>query len=259
VTALAPAPRGFGDALADLRHVQKTSKGAPAYSRFVNRRLGRILAAAAFTVGMTPNQVTMVSAAFTFAGIGTIASFAPSPASALAASLLLLVGYALDSADGQLARLRGGGSVAGEWLDHVVDAIKITAMHLAVLVNWYRFTDASTAELLIPLAYQAVASVQFFVIMLNDRIRRAQRGSSEMLLQGEGSSSTLYSLAVLPTDAGFLFLTLSLMFWQTGFRWIYGTLMAANAAFLMLALVKWYREMRAYDRIRNPSATGSAR
>lgn len=242
-----PTPRGFRDALAGLRHAQKTSKGAPAYSRLVNRRLGRVLAAAAYTLRMTPNQVTAVSAAFTFAGIATIAAVSPSPASSAAVCVLLVVGYALDAADGQLARLRGGGSIAGEWLDHVVDAVKIASLHLAVLINWYRFVDRSDAQLLIPIGFQVTASVLFFVIILNDRIRRAERGSSKMLLAGEGTSSALYSLAVAPTDYGLLCVGFALMSWEPGFLWLYGALMVANAAFALLALAKWYREMRGYD------------
>jgi phosphatidylglycerophosphate synthase len=238
---------GFREALAGLRHAQKTSKGAPAYSRLVNRPLGRLFAAAAYTVGMTPNQVTAVSAAFTFAGIATICTVSPSPASSVAVALLLVVGYALDAADGQLARLRGGGSIAGEWLDHVVDAVKIASLHLAVLINWYRFVDRTDAQLLIPIGFQVTASVLFFVIILNDRIRRAQRGSSAMILAGEGRSSPLYSLAVVPTDYGLLCVSFVLMAWEAGFLWVYGALMAANAAFALLALAKWYREMRGYD------------
>jgi phosphatidylglycerophosphate synthase len=238
---------GFREALAGLRHAQKTSKGAPAYSRLVNRPLGRLLAAAAYTVGMMPNQVTAVSAAFTFAGIGTICTVEPSPASSAAVCLLLVAGYALDAADGQLARLRGGGSIAGEWLDHVVDAIKIASLHLAVLVNWYRFADRTDAQLLVPIGFQVTASVLFFVTILNDRIRRAQRGSSAMILAGEGRSSTLYSLAVVPTDYGLLCVSFALMFWEAGFLWVYAALMAANATFALLALAKWYREMRRYD------------
>jgi phosphatidylglycerophosphate synthase len=240
-------PQGFGEALAGLGRAQKTSKGGPAYSRLVNRRLGRLLAAVAFTVGATANQVTAVSALLTFAGISTIALVSPTAASSAAICLLLVGGYALDSADGQVARLRGGGSIAGEWLDHVVDAIKIAALHMAVLVSWYRFSDASDLQLLIPIGYQVVASVMFFVIILNDRIRRAQRGTSGMLLAGDGESSIFYSLAVLPTDYGLLCLVLSLLFWEAAFRMTYAALFLANSAFLLLALIKWYREMRSYD------------
>lgn len=251
-----PAPRGFQEALVRLGRAQKTSKGAPAYSRLVNRRLGRLLAAVAATAGMTPNQVTAVSALFTFAGIASIAAASPTPVTSVGASLLLVAGYALDAADGQLARLRGGGSIAGEWLDHVVDAFKIGSLHLAVLVSWYRFGDHSDVELLVPIAYQVTASVLFFVMILDDRIRRAQRASPEMLVEGDGSSSLLYSLAVVPTDYGLLCLAIAPMSWPAGFLWIYTALMVANVVFLGLALVKWYREMDGYDRARRQPVAG---
>ena len=235
----------FRSSLAALQRAQKTSKGAPAYSRLVNRPLGRVFAAVAHQARATPNQVTAISAVFTFTGIALIALVEATPVVSIAVALLLVVGYALDAADGQLARLRGGGSVSGEWLDHVVDAIKIACLHTAVLVNWYRFEHASDRRLLIPLAFQIVASIMFFVIILNDQIRRAHRRSTKMILQGEGSSSTLYSLAVMPTDYGLLCVSFALMSW-TGFVWVYGLLLAANAAFMVLALSKWYREMVGY-------------
>jgi hypothetical protein len=68
-----------------------------------------------------------------------------------------------------------------------------------------------------------------------------------MILAGEGRSSALYSLAVVPTDYGLLCVSFVLMAWDAGFLWVYGALMAANAAFALLALAKWYREMRGYD------------
>jgi hypothetical protein len=75
----------------------------------------------------------------------------------------------------------------------------------------------------------------FFVIILNDRIRPAQRGSTAMRLAGEGASTTLYSLAAVLTDCGLLCLSFVLMFWETGFLSIYTALFVSNLAFLMLA------------------------
>jgi phosphatidylglycerophosphate synthase len=46
-------------------------------------------------------------------------------------TVVLVLGYALDAADGQLARLRGGGSSLGEWLDHMIDSAKVVGPHLA--------------------------------------------------------------------------------------------------------------------------------
>ncbi len=71
--------RTFRAALNRTGDVQKTSKGAPAYSRYINRRLGRYLAAAAYALHMTPNQVTLVSATFSYGAIAAIALAGPTP------------------------------------------------------------------------------------------------------------------------------------------------------------------------------------
>ena len=63
-----------------------------------------------------------------------------------------------------------------------------------------------------------------------------------MRMQGDGSSSWLYSFAVLPTDYGLLCLVFGLLFWVQGFLVVYTFLFVANLAFLCLALPKWYRE-----------------
>lgn len=234
----------YGDAVLALRAAQKTSKGAPAYSRFVNRPLGRRFAALAHLAGATPNQVTLVSALFTFAGLGLVAWARPSPASSLLVALLLALGYGLDAADGQLARLRGGGSAAGEWLDHVVDALKQSSVHLLVLVCWYRFYDLDPLWLLLPIAFQIVDSTQFFALILTDQLRRMHREDRGTIRAGQGRSSLLYSLAVVPTDYGLMCLIFGLLWWQPVFVAAYGLMFIANAAFLALALPKWFREVK---------------
>ena len=242
---MVPAPRmSFGDALAALRSRQKTSKGAPAYGDTSTAPSGGF--AAGVRAPAQPKPGHRHRAACTFSGIAVIALVDPTPLSAVACSLLLVVGYALDAADGQLARLIDGGSVAGEWLDHVVDAAKISTIHLAVLLNWHEFSDRSDAFLLVPVGYQIVASVMFFTVILNDQLRRAHRGTTDMVLAGDGRSSTGYSLAVIPTDYGLLCVVFALLASATVFDVVYTLLFAANAVFLLLALAKWFREMRAY-------------
>src|SRR5206468_3735903 len=117
-------PPGRREVVIRLAGAQKSNRGAAGYSRWVNRRLGRQIAAVAYLRGLTPNQVSAISAVFTFAAIASLAVFRPDWLLAVLATVALLTGYAFDSADGQLARLRGGGSPAGEWLDHVLDALK---------------------------------------------------------------------------------------------------------------------------------------
>ena len=245
-TPAAPRPRPaetFGQTLARLGGAQKGALGAPAYSRFVNRRMGRFLAAAAYHAGLTPNAVTGISAAFSAAGIALLALVAPSWPMGVAVAACLVVGYALDSADGQLARLRGGGSPAGEWLDHMVDAVKASSLHLAVLIGLYRFGDLdSRAWLLVPLGYCVVDAVLYFGTMLNDALR-AQHGVAIRSQQRGERPSVVRSLLVLPTDYGLLCCVFVLSGAPALFLSVYTLLFVAMTGFLALASVKWFREM----------------
>ena len=165
----------FGSALRRLKDAQKSGKGAPPYSLYVNRPLGRVFAAAAYQVGLTPNQVTLVSGAFTFVGIAIVA-FGPAtwPFGILVGALLML-GYGLDAADGQLARLRGGGTLVGEWLDQI-DSAKIASLHLAVLVCFWRTYDLPhPAWLLVPMVFCVASCVHFFGMILVDLLARVDR------------------------------------------------------------------------------------
>lgn len=232
---------GFAVVVARLAAAQKArAPGAPAYSIYVNRPLGRLLAAAAYLAGLTPNAVTAISAVFTFSAIVIIASVPPSPLIGVGIGLALILGYALDSADGQVARLRGGGSPVGEWLDHVVDAAKISSLHLAVLVCWFRFLELpSELLLLVPLGFSVVAAVLFFAMILNDFLRA--RGSTAPKARPAGGG--IRSLLALPTDYGVLCIAFLLFGVPAAFVPVYGLLFLANTAFALLALPKWFREM----------------
>lgn len=228
------------------------ARGAPAYSVYVNRRIGRLLAAAAYRWGWTPNQATAVSALHTFAAIGLLVLLPAEWWTGVLVAALLVLGYAWDSADGQIARLRGGGSLAGEWLDHFVDAVKLASLHLAVLVAlWLHTPVRDSAWLIVPLAFSVVGVVTFFGMLLNDLLK-AKRGVASTHARGGGTLAR--SLLLLPTDFGVLCLVLVLWGWTEGFVWAYAALAVANAAFLVLAAVKWFAEMRALD-----AAPGAAR
>ncbi|WP_049580297.1 CDP-alcohol phosphatidyltransferase family protein, partial [Streptomyces sp. SBT349] len=162
---------GYGAALRRLRDAQKTAKGVSLYSRWVNRPLGRALAAGAYVVGLRPNHVTALSGLLSGAAVAGIALARPSWPLALAVWAGLVLGFALDSADGQLARLRGESSPAGEWLDHVVDCAKITALHAAVLISFHRFFALpNEGWLLVPLLFQLAAVLIFFGGLLTDKL-----------------------------------------------------------------------------------------
>ncbi len=239
---LASPPEGLRDTLRRLAAAQKGAAGAPAYSRFVNRPLGRLFAALAFSAGLTPNAVTGISAAFTATGLGLLALAPHSWTTGLAVAACLVLGYALDAADGQLARLRGGGSPAGEWLDHMVDSVKACSLHLALLVGLYRSGAVDVELLLIPLAYCVVDSSLFFGTMLNEALR-AQHGVPTRAQPSDRRPGLLRSLAALPTDYGLLCLIFLLLGVPGMFLPAYGLMFAGTAAYLVLGSVKWFTEM----------------
>ena len=218
------------------------ARSAPAYSRFVNRRIGRLLAAWAFRRGLSPNSVTGVSALFTFTGIALLVVFPPSWWLGIVVTLCLVIGYAFDSADGQVARLAGASSPAGEWLDHMVDAVKISTMPLALAVGFYRFDVVPDRWLLVPLASAVVGAVYFFGMILTEQLRRAH-GTKSVAATG-GRAPWLRSVLVVPTDYGVLCLSFLLLGAPTVFVVVYTLLFAATAAFVLLAATKWFRDMR---------------
>ncbi|MEC5180190.1 CDP-alcohol phosphatidyltransferase family protein [Arthrobacter sp. CG_A4] len=239
--AAGTASTGYWSTVRELAAGQKTAaRGAPAYSRYINRRLGRLLAAAALRAGLGPNAVTAISALFTFTGIALLVLYPPSAALGLGVALCLVVGYALDSADGQVARMQGNGSPAGEWLDHMVDAVKTSLMPLALAVGLYRFGSVDTWWLLVPLGAAVVSAVLFFSMILTEQLRR-QAGRESVA--NTARRSWIRSVLVVPMDYGILCLSFVFYGALPLFLTVYTLIFTATAAFLLLASVKWFREL----------------
>ncbi|WP_024285429.1 CDP-alcohol phosphatidyltransferase family protein [Cellulomonas sp. KRMCY2] len=238
-----PAPESYRETVRRLAGAQKgAARSAPAYSRFVNRRIGRLLAAWAYRTGLSPNAVTGISALFTFTGIALLVLRPPSWGLGATVSACLVLGYGFDSADGQVARLTGTGSPAGEWLDHMVDATKVSALPLALTVGLHRFDVVDDVWLLVPLVGAVVGAVLFFGMILTEQLRRARGVAS--VASTEGRAPWLRSILVIPTDYGLLCLSFLLLGAPTVFFGVYTVITAATAGFLALAALKWYREIR---------------
>lgn len=243
ISSTTPGRQSFRDGLAALAAAQKSPRGTAAYSRLVNRPAGRLVAAAANTRGMTPNQATAVSAVLTFSAIATIALATPHWWVGIVVAVLLAAGYVMDSVDGQLARLRGGGSKHGEWLDHTVDTVKTSTLHLAVLISLFRHpVGDSSAWLLIPIGYSVVAAVTYFGWMIMPTLRPPGRKPEPTTPE-----NPLRKYLLLPSDYGALCWVFVLFGWRLGFAVLYGAFGAFAAVLLAAALRKWSRELRALD------------
>lgn len=236
---------GFRENLEALRSAQKPARGTAAYSRLVNRPLGRVVAAAGHSVGMTPNQATALSAVLSGTALVLLAMLEPGLLAAVAVPVMLAAGYVMDSVDGQLARLRGGGSRSGEWLDHTIDCFKTVSFHLAVLISFYRFPPLdSDWILLVPVAFEVVDVVTFFGLIMMPLLRPA---SALRPSQDQPPEHPLRKWVILPTDYGVFCWVFVLLAWPKLFLLAYTILMLVNAAVLVLALRKWWGELRTLD------------
>jgi len=228
----------FADSYARLARAQKSSVGVSYYSRWINRPLGRVLASTAHISGLTPNAVTGLSALCSLAALVLLVLAPPGPVVGIGVGLLLILGFAFDSADGQLARLRGESSRLGEWLDHLVDSGKTVLVHTSVLLAAWLHWGVPTWWLLIPLAYLFVAVVQFSGILLTQfLLPKVDRSAA---VRGP---SVVRSLALLPADYGVLCIAFLTSGIPAAFTVVYPVLGVLTALITAALIAQWARRL----------------
>lgn len=230
----------FREALATLDAAQKPGAGVPAYTRWVNRRGARVVAAAAAALRWTPNHVTAASALLSLSGVCLLLLVPPAPWSGALIAVALAAGYLFDSADGQLARLTRTSSSTGEWIDHVVDAFRSPAIHLATAVAIMLHRPEAAWLAAVALVYALVTSGQFLSQILAEAfVRRAGRPQTR--------GGDLRSWVLLPTDPGTL--CWSFVLWGLGevFLPVYVGLAVIALLHCAISLRRRYRDLRAAD------------
>ena len=234
----------------ELRSAQKRRTGVPLYTLLVNRPVGRVIAAATPRT-VTPNGLTLIGAAFTYGALIALLAFADaSPWSALV-GVALVIGFFFDSADGQLARLRGAGSASGEWLDHVLDSGRIAFLHIATLgyllrtaaiPTWLAFTLTSV--------FLLAAVVIFFGGTLFEKL------TTTMPDRTVTSKSLRRSFIMLPVDTGVTCLFYVLLPFPLVFAVVYALATLAKCAVAAVLLGKWFATLRSQDADRRAAAAG---
>jgi len=207
----------------------------------VNGRLARYAAAVAHRVGLSPNAVTAISGLVSLAGLLVLVLAGATPLTGAIVAVLVATGYLLDSADGQVARLSGTSSAAGEWLDHVVDAIRTPAIHLAVLVGMLGRDGAEPWLLALPLLFTVLAAGQFMSQILAEQLG----GREAAKVNGTGIRQ---SLVLLPTDTGVLCWTFALWGFLPAFAAGYGALLVLNLLHGGVSMRRKYVRLTRLDR-----------
>src|SRR5699024_8310762 len=91
------------------------------------------------------------------------------------AAVLLALGYALDSADGQLARLQQTSSLQGEWLDHTLDAVRMPTVHLSVSAGF--LLQGAPLLAIVAAASVALSSASFLTLILGGLLLDVSRAA----------------------------------------------------------------------------------
>lgn len=237
LTLTHPTPRRlpFAESLRRLDAAQKPGAGVPAYTRWVNRRAARYLCAAAERVGATPSAVSVMSIVVTLSGLGAFLALHRTPLLAGGiAAVLLALGYALDSADGQLARLQQTSSLQGEWLDHTLDAVRMPAVHLSIAAGF--LLQGMPLLAIIGAAFSALASASFLSQILGTALRDRAQGQRVEVRRHQ-------SWLLLPADPGVLCWAFVLWPVLPLFGLVYLALFGTNVLHFLLSASRRWREL----------------
>jgi phosphatidylglycerophosphate synthase len=232
-------------------------RSAGLFTAVVSQRAGAYLAVLGHRTGLSPTALTLINLVLgggTSVAVGLLAGpmhagRVPAVLVGLVALLLWQVAYALDCADGQLARVTHRTSPAGARVDVLSDvAAQILLLgSLAVLANAYHR---------VPVALAAGFAGTWMVNMVTSVL--AQGSSAQSLMTSE---SLVVRLIKLIRDYGALITVIALViaFVPAWTIWLLAVLTAVNGLFLVASIAAAARAaLRPRTEPGPPDATGRA-
>lgn len=118
-----------------------TTKSTP-WTNYVNRPIALPLVQLFAAVRVGPNVVTSASLMVSVAAILILAQNPEAAVNRLSMAVLLQLSYALDIADGTLARLTRQTSVFGQWYDLVIDRLNHTIIVGGIMIVCWQQASA---------------------------------------------------------------------------------------------------------------------
>ena len=235
----------LANSLEVLDSCQKPKHGTPIYTRTCNRWLGKYIAALAKELLITPTHLTIASFVFS---VFSFLFFLMYPGSYLivsGGSFLILFAYALDSADGQLARLTKSGSPVGEWLDHSTDALKQTLFHGTVQFIFFVHYQKENFILVIPIFFISVQLTVFTSNLLKEKLFKLNSLTSNLTdHRSTDNVSFIKDILFFFTDYGILCMLFFFIPFPNIFVFLYVLCFIINALSGSLMLVSSYLRLK---------------
>ena len=199
-------PQRDASRIGRYRRIRASSGGGFLFSRLVSDRVGTIIAALAEPLNIHPSVLTLGNLALGVAGSALVVLGDGAKAisvTGLVGIILWQLAYALDCADGQLARATGRTSASGARLDTFVDLAVQTSVLVAIASVVEQWSHPPTPLVVILVGTWYVN----FIGYLHDRIDA--KAVPSLLPSG----SALVSVVKLSRDYGFVALVLGV--WLT--------------------------------------------
>ncbi|MEU4425396.1 CDP-alcohol phosphatidyltransferase family protein [Actinoplanes sp. NPDC024001] len=126
---------------------------------------------------ITPNVLTLIATIF---GTGAAVCFAFGDRwSLIAGALLFHLSFVVDCMDGKIARLNGTGTMFGQWLDFVLDRVRVFFIGLALFGGQYVQTGNDAYLWLMAV----VGFLDLFRYLNSSQMQKVRRSMSDQLLE----------------------------------------------------------------------------
>ena len=211
------------------------------YTRYANRNMARPLTLAFAKLGVRPVAVTLLSILLTVGGavLHLAQSDRPGVGAVVVVYGLLMLGYALDSSDGQLARVSNQATQAGGFLDHTVDGAKLALVGIAVSWPYLEMQIADGQPSLIagwPMLVLTGAAVLHFTATW--QLASMEAGEARRLTPRKPFSPGWWLASLF--DYGVFMMLAPLSLWHAGYVTIMPVYAVAYAVFAMLMVRKHF-------------------
>lgn len=184
------------------------NRGGNLYTQIVSQRLGAILALTGYRLGLAPTALTLVNLVFGLGAAALIVIVTPSALAgsmpwwpfAIVAAVAWQIAYALDCADGQLARAADRGSPAGARIDILCDVVTQSSFVAAVVAVAVAYTPD------VPMWFVGLFSSLWMVNLVTSIL--ATSGSNSSIVP---SKNLVVELIKLIRDSGVIVLAMPLI------------------------------------------------
>jgi phosphatidylglycerophosphate synthase len=224
-----PAPT-FAD-FSSLRY----AKGGPAPTQRIFQPVAAVLAYGAMRLRLSPTSVTLAALLCSLSASIWFAAGASGLATMLASLLLYEFAFALDCADGQLARATQRASEFGAWLDVTCDHIRNVAIATALGLRFAH--DSPLSPTLAALGVAVALAGMTVSLHTSTQLRRLKAAESHR-------SGLLAMLVSSALDTPVFLLLICVLRDSVALLWLYAAGM--GAAYLALSIgISWLRLAKA--------------